>query len=462
MSEVNPPPQPPVFKDRISPDQAPASIGSTTAEQATQKQQAVIQNYERRAAELSPLVGTQPSPQEVGERVTSANQTVEAAQQRVGQAATAENVVPESGLNKFDFLRRLMGRRSETEQANEVAAANAVLTAAETSRSQSQADLEAAQIYSNDYLAKQSDPNRTQELVEANRRGGPMAVSIEMTNALNRQDQIREQVRFYKERGYDITANKMLPLEVYTGLRALIGKDYHHQEADIEGLIVMMTAANEVALGYADSNGLRIEQQRLTDAYDLGQRITDGVTGSDTRMTYDLVRRKQGREQISTNDAGYYAVGAAQLENFFNRNQIPEGEERVPYVVAYTAGALANGAAQLLGPILRDWLADTLPSERTEMVRKEGEWVEESQPAKPRGLGSFITPKDAYSSWDLQRKGTTDRGLADVMKKAGDIVRSIDRRFRDRRVDYNIIQHFEAQRIEDPRFLNPQTSSPLY
>lgn len=456
MSEVNQTASPPVFKDRIAPTQAPASIGSATAEQAMKKQEAVVQNYEKRASELSPLVGTQQSPQEVETKVISAEQAVEAASSKTEQANTTENVVPESGLYGVGVLRRLMGKRTAAEQANDVAEANAALARAEESRTQAEADLKASQMYSNEYIAKQSDPKRVQELIEANKRGGPMAVSIEMVDALNRQDLLQEQVRFYESKRIDIPQDKMLPLDVYMNMKARIGKDYHHQRGDVESLILMMTAANESALNFADSNGLRVEQERLVDAYDLGLGITDGVTGGDTSMVYDFVKRKLGRDYVTADETGYYAVAAAQLDRLFTRNQIPEGEGRVPYIIAYTAGALANGAAMYLGNISRDLIADTIPYAKTEMVRKNGNWVEETQPSKPRGLGSFVTQYHPISSWAIQRNGTSDKGLAEVMKKAGDIVRDMDQKFKGRGVSYPMIRHFNVQDVLDPLVINPR------
>lgn len=459
--EVNPPQpdQAPVFKDRIPPSQAPAAIGSATPEQAMLKQEAVVQSYEQRATELSPLVGVQPSPSELGQRIESTDQAVTTAAQVLEQTSQGENVVPESGLNRFGIVRRAMGNRTATEQANDIAQANAALAEAEASRTQAQGDLQASQMYSNEYIAKQTDPARVQELIEANKRGGPMSVSSKMTEALKRQDEIQRdphlaEKRFYREKGYEVPGDKMLPIEVFTSMKALVGKDYNHQEANVDRLIVMMAAANEAALEYADAHALSPEQQHLVASYDLGQRITDGVSGPDFRLVHNFVERKQERES-SSGMHGYYEIGAAQLDDFFNRRGIPEGEARVPYVVAYTAGALANGSPMFLGPISRDWLAETLPSEKTNWVRKEEQWVEESQPPKPRGLGSFIVPR-AGNSFELQSKGTTDRGLADVMKKAGDIVRGVDAKLKERRVDYAVVNHFDAYRIADPPFVAPQ------
>lgn len=464
--EVNPPQpvQAPVFKDRIPSSQAPAAIGSATPEQAMLKQEAVVQSYEQRATELSPLVGAQPSPLEVGQRVESTEQAVTTATQALEQTSHGENVVAERGLNRFGIVRRSMGNRTATEQANDIAQANAALAKAEALRTQAQGDLKASQMYSNEYIAMQTDPARVQELIEANKHGGPMTVSREMTQALTRQDEIQRdphlaEKRFYRENGYDVAEDKMLPIEVFTGMKALVGKDYHHQEADVDRLTVMMAAVNEVALEYADAHALSPEQQHLVASYDLGQRITDGVSGSGFTMAYDFAIQKLDGETPWSTGVGYYTIGAAQLNNFFNKHQIPEGEARVPYILAYTSGALANGVPMYLGPISRDWLADALPCERTETVRRDGSWVEESRPAMPRGLGSFIIKRDdpeSSGSWTIQREGTTDRGLADVMKKAGDIVRSVYEKFKERRVDYSVVQHFDTYKIVDPPVRTPQ------
>lgn len=448
MAEPLRPPQP-VFKDRIPPSEAPA------ARPPGERSQAVINKYQQRQG-FAPFADTQPSPQEVTQRVETADQKLATANQELTGAQQTDNV-SETGLNKFGFLRKLTGHRSEAEKEVDVNNAQTSIAEAEQFRQEAREDLEATQMYTPDYIRKESDTERVQGLIDANQRGGPMRVSPEMTAALEQQAKIKQDPvlalrKFYREHRIDIPESKMLPLEVFLNMQSLIGTEFRNP-ADVEPLIVMMSAANEVALEYSDERNLAIDQKKFVDAYALGRGITEGVTGKDTGMVYDFLRLKQGRREISSNDAGYYTIAAAQLEQFFRYSGIPEGEQRVPYIIAYTAGALANGRAMYLGHIARDLIADTLPYSQTTWTRQDGQWVEGSEDPKSRGLGSFITPRDAYSSWAIERDGTTDRGLVEVMTAAGSIVRDLDKRFLERRIDYNKRIHFDAQSAKDPKLL---------
>lgn len=455
MPELPAAPSPTVFRDRIPPSQAPAAIKSPE-----QRQEAVIKNIQNRSAAFEPLVDTQPSPATLGEHVAASAQAVNAATQEVVQAQNATNVVPESGVNRLGFVRKLFGKQSEPEQKISVEQATSSLEAAVAQQQQVQSDAEAAQMYTSDYLKKQTG-ERAEELVEANRHGGPMGVSEKMTQALTYQERVQAQVRFYKENGYDLKEGDMLPLETYEEIKAFIGREKGFGGRITEGeALTAMSAINEVALEYADSHGIPVDEQVLINAYTQGRKIVDGVMGSDSRAVRDFFSFRKESEHFSINEIGYYAIGSFQLDRFFKRYNIPEGEARVPYILAYSAGALTTDAPRIVAPILRDFIADTLPYEEMRRVRKNSEWTEEVQPAKSRGLGSFITPRNPNSSWDIQMNGTKDKGLADVMKKAGDITRDIDSKFKRRRVASLVIENFGINNVRDPQVVSPQAVLP--
>lgn len=189
---------PPVFKDRISPDEAPASINSATAEGARLRQQAVAAQYARRYLEISRFLlnaGAQPLPQDMENHVIFADQAVEVASRRAGQAAMSENVVPESGFNKFGFFRRFSGKQTETEQKNAITEASEALVWAMARRARVQDALGASEMYNKEYLADQSNEYKYRVLQGANSRGGSLVISDNMAQALKAQDQIQDQIR---------------------------------------------------------------------------------------------------------------------------------------------------------------------------------------------------------------------------------------------------------------------------
>ena len=449
------PQTPPVFKDQIPPAEAPAAQGAATTYQALNKLKAVEDKYKQREG-LSQFVVTQPTPEEVKGRIEAANQAEEMAQTKLTEALRTDNVVGESGLNKLKIVRDLKGGRTEAERAEQVGEAEEKTKRAIEVRLSSEDDYTAASMFTKEYLQKESDPQRIAMLIDANSRRGPLRASHEMITALHRQDLIQQEIKYYQEKGIEVPADKMLPLEVFTSLRDRIGKEWKYTGENVDASIRMLTTFHESAIDYTDAHGLKVDQRALTEAVQQGMDITK-LIGSGGPWDFAARRKgKSGAGNINFSDVGYYAIGSFQLEEFFSKHRIPDGEARVPYIMAYTGGVMENGAPAMVAHHMRDWLVDTLPSTQIRRVRKEGQWVDEQTEPSPRGFGSLITKNDSYYSFTVERTGTYDKGLVDVMQKAGEIVHSVDQKMKDRRVEWGQVRQFAVEEIRNPQLLQPE------
>lgn len=456
MAEI--PAVPQVFKDEISSSRAPA------AQPPEGRVDAVVGKYQQRAADLPPYISTQPTPEQVEAATQNIIKTTEDA--RNVWEATHDRIRAEDNRGFFGKVKdNLTGKKPEDRakakgELNDMVEKNEARAAAISSL---QENLEGAKMYTPEYLARESDPNRIKELTAANQAQiltnkegtivahGQTTVSPEMSQALNYQDRIKMQFAFFKERG--IPLHEAMPQKIYDEIQELVGsRDLGRRigKEEVERAIIAVSAVNEIALRYADANSIKVDQSKYASLFHEGLTITQGVNERFGR-SYDFVRRKEGKDTVSTNDVGYYAIGVAHMEELFNRLGIPEGEERVPYILAYTAGAIVNGIPMGLGEICRAWVADSIPVAGEETVRENGEWVKKMTPPKPRGFGSFITRGEAYKYLTIVLKGSSDIGAVGAMEKAGEIVRPLGTRLNEKR-NYDLGQEFGEQ-VKDPVLL---------
>ena len=428
---------PPTFKDRVAPADAPAAV-----KEPEDRIKAVVKRYEGRSA-LADEVDKQPTPEEVEGKLKKAGEQAKAAEERLASVSGEADVALEKGANKIGFIRRRKGLRTAEEREAQVSKARGDLGEAEILKKRLEEADRNARLYSRGYLQKESDPNRLAALIEATNRGGPLKTSPEMTLALQRQKLIQEQAKYYQEKGLvDVDPDKRIPVEMYTELRESEGKSYYATPEAIADKIRVLTAFMEGAIDYADENNLSVDRELLAAAMDYGRTINKDLSSAGVFRFFESRRPHYVPAEI-----GYYAVGAKQLEEFFNKRgrEIPEGEARVPYLIAYAGGVMEQGGAQHVIHHLRDWIVDTLPVSGTQRVRKEGEWVTEKTPPKPRGLGSFITPSHPMLSWRIENEGTSDEGLIEVMSRANGIVDKVDEIMRERRVHYSLQKNFHGE-----------------
>ena len=360
MSELQVAPPSQVYVDKIPPEQAPAAIGSATAEQAQKKQQAVIENIQKRAEDITPYVSTQPSPENIQGQIRSTDETIQGARDTITK------------LNQPGILDRIPGIGAVVSKIKEgqIRTATTTIEQAQATKTQAQADLDTAQMYTKEYLEKKSDPNRVKELIEANEKGGPMAVSYEMTQALREQGDFKSEINFYKEKRIEIDLDKMLPLQVYREMKRKVDTDFNNMPEKVDQKILAMSAFNEIALEYADSHGIQVDESKFAQAFFQGQTIHTAIYSRESR---DFIARHGGNVEWTGNSATWYVFGGTQLEAFFRRNNIPDGEERIPYIIAYGAGVAEYGVPVFQAHSLRDWIAESIPYEQSHRVRKDGQ-----------------------------------------------------------------------------------------
>jgi hypothetical protein len=459
-------PQPAVIKDIIPPNKAPVAISpgkleptfSPSTQQAAEEDRAVarerkvIENLSEKLGQAPP---TQVPPEQVQQRIEAAAGEEKAAEEKLSQAQRPGDVVDPSGLYGSEKFRKIMGKRSTGEQQQQIAQAEGQMEAAAGEKAAAEADLFASQVYSQEYLNKQFNPKRIRQIIEANQRGGPRTISKDMTKALQEQDALQQEMRYYQEQGINITPDQMLPTELYAGLRSQTGEIRIQRTTpeQINHRLNMMTAFYDSAIEYADAHGVQVDMQKLIEAIRQGEHITDDIEG---RGVWDFIANKIGeRDRMSASYIGYYGIGAYQLENFLRRIGIPPGEAQIPYIIAYAAGAIDNGAPQDMEHHLKHWLVDTLPSTHTTRVRDNSQWVDKQSEPAPRGLGSAYLFDRQREYWGVEHDGTNDPGLAEVMKKAGDTVRSIGQKMREMRA-FGFDYSFQAHKITDPRLIKKE------
>ena len=316
----------------------------------------------------------------------------------------------------------------------------------------------------------------------------PIQTSPELTQTLNKQDELSKTLKFYSEHKYSAeqpqylltseireelkdgflkqrgilgyqqtifiitkaTEAKRTELNEYSKLtnpdperlkklkNTLIEQeDYLIKETGrvnnkIENKIVEITPVYEEIVKLTDEENIPVSQHLVTRAIIEGFSIT-----ADQNMNRgeELVKEKKG--YYSSSDTGYYAIGAANLKEFFERRKnIPE-KNRLPYIIAYAAGALANGAPARMVDHLRLWIAENTPVAQTERVRENGEWVDKISDPTVLGFGYFI----GKSLYDYQERGTRNKALVETITKGNNIAMRVYDGL-EAKYQYDMVNHF--------------------
>ncbi len=287
--------------------------------------------------------------------------------------------------------------------------------------------------------------------LEGDVHGGMTRTSSEMTTWLNHQDMV---AKLAKEGylGNKPEDTKYLPnAGLYNDIIADLAFKFPdgeyplnaRQSAEKKTLNVMPFM--EQALKFAAENGLEVSERALMKAFGEGARITDCVSGPDVSNAFNFVVEKKAttRDRVGWSNVGYYEMGAFQLDRFFRNNKKIVGMNKIPYILMYAAGALANGAPMHMADHLRNWLNDSIPAKGMDVVFKDEKW-EPKQDEEPKelGLGYLATSFDRNQITDqTYRQKTNKPGMVEVAQKSADLVNDALQALRDRR-RYDIERNF--------------------
>lgn len=316
---------------------------------------------------------------------------------------------------------------------------------------------------------------RTQDLIDANLRGGPFEVSPQMTEALDKQD---AKVIYAKLDMGEIPTERMLTTGEIHNVRDVLvesnslryGKNKTYTELrttekeEVDGELKSIASIYEAALEYADKNKISVNQELLLSAVRRGIYINN-IKDREWGQVLDFAREKalvdNNGAYFDNRDADWvYCVGSYILEGFLKQKSIAF-EQAAPYIIAFAAGVNSSPSAMPkgLGEALRGWVADTVPVPEIEYVREDGKFVPKPKNTtpEPRGLGSLMKlqrgeghytfPMLMNFRWEATAK-TSNEGVANAMNTALEVVNLVNGKLRERHVPWNKIdgRSFDSQK----------------
>lgn len=288
---------------------------------------------------------------------------------------------------------------------------------------------------------------RAEEVAAANRLGGPLypsegigSIESQMVQSLSKQDLIQG---LLKENNY-LTPHpedtKYLPtLNTFRRTIQMLAdsdpkralRQPKENIVNAERKVLDVLPIVESATKYCQENGIELSEARMQRALTIGFNITEGLPGG---TSGDEVKRFVGELKgghVSREDITFYEIGAYQLDKFFTEEKI-EGEERVPYVMTYVAGAIANGSSEHIAQFARNWLAEVIPASNLDQKFAGEKW----QPIDSKQtLGLGYACAEGVRNTNTVFEGTTSSsGLIEVAEKSnklvGDMYTSLGRRNR--------------------------------
>jgi hypothetical protein len=390
--------------------------------------------------------------------------------------------------SKLGGLGALFGKKGR-EEAEQSAVAN--ITTAESTLNE---NLE----YQNEVVGQ---VEHAEEEIAANKLGGPTEISSKMTEALKQQDVTKA----YAEFGYPTENAKLPTKELFDNLRDFVyqlkfkpgieenqkafegqktylaeNREYLEKNGYAKGyedrikqwtenlpkrtrdaemasaeVVLNMTPFIEITTEICDKENIPLSQRLMETAIKEGMQITQGVEGKYLMEAWNFVREKKG--SVTSNDVGYYAIGASQLDKFFKNRPNIEGRNRLPYVIAYAAGALANGAPANMPDHLRNWLSETIPGPGAESIREGGKWVVKQTEPHARGYGYFLSDGRERNQFDEGQ--TYEQGWVDIVTEANEIALKVYDKLGERR-RFNAQNNYKSGSIGRPQFGVPILKNP--
>lgn len=183
-------------------------------------------------------------------------------------------------------------------------------------------------------------------------------------------------------------------------------------EKELNQRVGEVTACYEVALQLADELKVQLNPHLFVKAFAEGLQIYHKGSNEGWRRKGEFLGH-----QASASEVGYYEMGAAMLERFFNSRSNIKDRARVPYIVAYAAGAMEFGNALHLADWLRLWVAAAVDVTKTEKIYLDGE-MQEQQSKGALGFDSFM---DDYNKRLVFEGGNLKPGMAEGLTLGNDV-----------------------------------------
>jgi hypothetical protein len=300
---------------------------------------------------------------------------------------------------------------------------------------QAQSDREAVQYYPREYLKAQlgvlerqleSALTALRALQDEKVPYSPMlTTSNEMTMALRDQDLLQEYIRLSERNNQGTELDEVLPLPIYRRIRERIGQEV---EAVKQGRDEFFKEGEEVVFGVYRREYVTIPRYRKEDFYRgrapkelerakvraekgvlaFNRMVKEGIRYAEEK---GLIGDEAAKRELAKNIARFaergagmyedlkgdrggiaafvqqrfegapfsvvndpYVIGCYQMEKLFDELRIPQGEARVPYVLAYAAGFRSSYDVRRLcfdgrfndisrdGELVIGWLSDVLTS----------------------------------------------------------------------------------------------------
>jgi hypothetical protein len=410
----------------------------------------------------------------------------------LNQASAKQNeikTVNQAQESKFGGLGGIFGKK-DREEAEQTAVTN--VGAAEAALNQN----------SEDILANLKQVEHAGEEISANKLGGPLEASSKMTEALKQQDVIK----VYAEFGYPVENAKLPTKELFDNLRNFVyelkfkpgieenqksfegdktylaeNREYLEKNGYAKGyedrikqwtenlpkrtrdaemasaeVVLNVTPFIEVATEICDKENIPLSERLLETAIKEGMQITQGVEGKYLQEAWNFVKEKKNGS-VTSNDVAYYAIGASQLDKFFKYRPNIEGRNRLPYVIAYAAGALANGVPSSMPHHLRNWLSETIPGPGGDGVREGGKWVVKQTEPHARGYGYFLS--DGRERNQFNEGQTYEQGWVDIVTEANEIALKIYDKLGEKR-RFNAQNNYKSSMYGRPQFGVPVLKDP--
>jgi hypothetical protein len=419
--------------------------------------------------------------EEGNKEITSQKNEQEANYRQEKKHTNLSEIQRQTKENQFFGLGKLFGKKERevqrAEDEQKMAEIRSKLEQVTEADKQNQQDLQETNeaISQNEKKAKHAE-----ELVRANKLGGPMRTSEGMREALQKQDS----VKFYREVNYPIentdylipqpiieqltpkiqtlvlnagtydsdssvhfdlirvqkieekvTKNKKILEEgsVNQVITQELSEDQKSLElektklqlkvnSEVRKAIIGITPFYEKIIKLTDQEQIPLSQHLLTQMITRGMQISS-VEG------WEFAEKVLGRRV----DRGmaFMSRGDSELEKFFSRYKNIQGRNRLPYVLAFGAGALIDNHYYKQDSVhqsLRNLLAETLPVPRTESVIENNQWVTKTTEPQEKGYGHVLKLSERRGYGKTLKdliETTDDPGWYEAVKEANQIVSNI-------------------------------------
>lgn len=118
-------------------------------------------------------------------------------------------------------------------------------------------------------------------------------------------------------------------------------------------------------------------------------------------------------------------------------------------MIAFAAGALANGSPTGLSHHLRNWLSETIPGAGMDSTRENSKWVIKQTAPIARGYGYFLNPDNERKQFSEGQ--TYEQGWVDIVTEANKIATGVYDKLGERR-RFNAQRNFSLSSWGAPQF----------